>query len=100
MGPTSAAFEDDDDDDGDPMSVCRWDVIESEGGSSQRVMVGHEDYALAALTSRQILSKNQTVFPDPLPQESSHAKICGPKPKPTKRWFAKHAVWIVPPPGR
>ena len=94
--PTSAAFQDDDD--GDPMSVYRRDVIESEGGDARRVMTGHEDYALAALTAGQVRSKNQTVFPDPLPEESSHAEICGPKPKSIMRWFARQAAWVIPPP--
>jgi hypothetical protein len=38
MRPGSAAFEDDTD--GDPMSMYRTDVIESEGASVHRVMVG------------------------------------------------------------
>ena len=63
--PSSAAFEDDDD--GDPMSVYRRDVIETEGGNVQRVMIGHEGYALASLTVGQVRSKGQTVFPAPLP---------------------------------
>lgn len=94
--PSSAAFEDDED--GDPMSVYRCDVIESEGASVQRVMVGHASFGLASLTAGQVRSKDQTVFPDPLPDESSHTKVCGPKPDSVRRWFAKQAAWVVPPP--
>ena len=93
--PSSAAFEDDED--GDPMSVYRQDVIESEGSDARRVMIGHEGYALASLTAGQFRSGRQTVFPDPLPRESAHTKICGPKPRPVRRWFSKQAVWVVPP---
>lgn len=97
MRPSSAAFEDDAD--GDPMSVYRRDIIDAEGASVQRVMIGHVGFALAALTAGQFRSKQQSVFPDPLPEESSHAKICGPKSDGTKRWFAKQAEWVIAPPA-
>ena len=95
--PRSAAFEDDAD--GDPMSVYRRDVIEADGGAVQRVMIGHAGFALVSLTAGQFRSKQQTVFPNPLPEESSHAEICGPKPEGTRRWFAKQAEWVIAPPG-
>jgi hypothetical protein len=95
MRPSSAAFEDDED--GDPMSVYRRDVIESEGATVQRVMIGHVGFALASLTAGQVRSRGQTVFPDPLPEESSHAKVCGPKSDSVRRWFATQAVWVIPP---
>lgn len=94
--PSSAAFEDDED--GDPMSVYREDVIRREGGQPARVLSGHSDYGLAALMAGQVRSRNQTVFSAPLPEEASHAKVCGPKPKATTRWFARQADWVVPPP--
>ena len=98
MHASSAAFEDDAD--GDPMSVYRRDVIDSEGGDVRRVMAGHARFALASLTAAQVRSKRQTVFPDPLPEESSHAKVCGPKPESVRRWFASEAGWVIPPPGK
>lgn len=55
MRPSSAAFEDDDD--GDPMSVYRRDIIDSEGGTVARVMAGHEGFALASLTAGQVRTK-------------------------------------------
>jgi len=93
--PSSASFADGRD--GDPMSVYRRDIIEAERGDVQRVMIGHEGYALATLTAGQVRSRSQTVFPAPLPDESSHAKVCGPKPDGVRRWFAKQAVWVTPP---
>ena len=93
---TSAAFEDDPD--GGPMSAYRGDVIESEAGDVRRVMTGHQGYALVALTAGQVRSKLQTVFPDPLPEESSHVKVCGPKTKATRRWFSQQGEWAIPPP--
>lgn len=96
LRPSSAAFEDDKD--GDPMSVYREDVIQREGDDLARVLKGHDGYGLVALTAGQVRSKNQTVFPDPLPEESSHARLCGPKPKSTRRWFAQQAKWVVLPP--
>ena len=94
--PSSAAFEDDRD--GDPMSVYRNDVIASEGGDVERVMVGHESFAMVGLDAGQFRSRQQTIFPDPLPEESSHTKVCGPKTASNRRWFAKQAEWIVSPP--
>ena len=96
MRPRSAAFEDDPD--GDPMSVYRRDIIEAEGALVQRVMIGHEGFALVSLTAGQLRSKQQSVFSDPLPGETSHAKICGPKTEGTRRWFAKQAEWVIAPP--
>ena len=89
-----------DDRDGDPMSVYRQDIINSEHDDVRRVMTGHQDYALASVTARQVRSRSQTVFPEPLPEESSHTKICGPKPPAVRRWFAKQAEWVIPPPGK
>lgn len=96
--PSSAAFEDDDD--GDPMSVYRRETIEAEGGDVSRVMTGHEGYALASLTAGAVRSRNQTIHPDPLADESSHTQVCGPKPKSTCRWFAKNAEWVIAPPDQ
>ena len=96
--PRSAAFEDDDD--GDPMSVYLRDVIGFESGDVERVIIGHEGYALASLTAGQTRSKHQTVHPDPLLEESSHAQVCGPKPESVRRWFAKEAAWVLSPPAR
>ena len=79
MRPSSAAFVDDRD--GDPMSVYRKDVIDAEGGDVGRVLIGHEGYALAGITAGLVRSREHTVFSDPLPTESSHAKVCGPKPR-------------------
>ena len=95
--PSSAAFEDDDD--GDPMSVYRQDVIQAEGGKSERVMLGHEGFGLVAITAGTTREKQQTAHPDPLPEESSHTKICGPKTKGTRKFFTRRSEWIIPPPA-
>ncbi len=94
--PSSAAFEDDDD--GDPMSVYRADVLKSEGGRPERVMIGHPGFGLVAVTAGTMRHKEQTVHPDPLPEESSHTLVCGPKTRATRRFFARQSVWIIPPP--
>ena len=94
--PTSAAFEADSD--GDPMSVYRSDVIASERGNIERVMVGHKGFGLVALDAGRFRSRQQTIFPNPLPEETSHAKVCGPKTASRRRWFAKQAQWLIPAP--
>jgi hypothetical protein len=93
--PRSAAFEDDTD--GDPMSVYIRSIIEEERGNIQRVMTGHEGFALVSLSAGHVRSKNQTVFPCPEDEESSHAKVCGPKPESVRRWFAAQSEWVIPP---
>lgn len=92
MRPSSAAFEDDSD--GDPMSVYRSDVIEAEQGDILRVLIGHEGFGLVSLTAKQVRSQDQTVFSNPLPEEPSHAKVCGPKSARVRRGFACESQWI------
>ena len=93
--PSSAAFEDDSD--GYPMSVYRIDVITSELGTVERVMVGHIGFGLVALEAGLFRSRQKTISPAPLPEESSHAKVCGKKTASRRRWFAKQASWMIPP---
>lgn len=73
--PSSAAFEDDED--GLPMSVYRSDVIEQTGRNPERVLRGHENFALAAVGAGLVRSHAQTVHHDPLPDEHAHAVVCG-----------------------
>src|SRR5256885_17105579 len=75
--PSSAAFEDDGD--GDPMSVCLARVLQAENREPSSVLVGHEGYALAAITAGLARSHNQTIHSRPLAEESSHALVCGDK---------------------
>jgi hypothetical protein len=93
--PSSAAF--DNDKDGDPMSVYRQTVIESSGGTMERVMEGHAGYALAAISAGDLRSRDQTVHSDPLADEPAHAVVCGDKTKGTQRFFSRRAVWVIPP---
>jgi len=95
--PSSAAF--DDDADGDPMSVYRADVIDAEGGQPARVMIGHDDFGLVSLAAGTVRKKDQTVYPAPVPGETSHTKVCGRKAKGTRRHFARLSEWVIPPPA-
>ena len=95
--PSSAAFVDDQD--GDPMSVYRQDVIEDEGGVPGRVLANHPGFGLVSLSAGQVRSRDQTVHADPVPEESSHGIVCGPKSKSTRKWFAHQAQWAVAPPS-
>lgn len=100
--PSSAAFEDDDD--GDPMSVCLSSVLLVEKRQASGVLAGHEGYALAAISAGLARVHGQTVHPKPLPEETSHAAVCGDKGKSKKsapkKQFALQATWVVRPPGR
>lgn len=102
--PSSAAFEDDGD--ADPMSVYLSSVLAAEHRNPSAVLAGHEGYSLASISAGLARSKGQTVHPEPLPDESSHALVCGNKGHNTKsaprKTFAAQAVWFVlnPPPPR
>jgi hypothetical protein len=93
--PSSAAFEDDED--GHPMSVYRSDVIEQTGRNPDRVLRGHENFALAAVRAGLVRSHAQTVHHDPLPDEHAHTVVCGRKPKSVLRQLAMNCRWIVQP---
>ena len=97
--PSSAAFEDDDDN--DPMSVYLATVLAAEQRDTNTVLAGHGGYALASITAGIARSKNQTVHPDPLPEETSHAVVCGDKRSGSnnsaKKVFARSAKWVISP---
>jgi hypothetical protein len=101
--PSSAAFQDDGD--ADPMSVYLSSVLTAEQRDPSTVLAGHVGYSLASISAGLARSKDQTVHPDPLPAESSHAVVCGEKGTNRKnaprKAFALQAVWIVlnPPPA-
>ena len=80
------------------MSVYRQDVLDEEGAEPRRVLANHEGYGLVVVSAGHVRSRDQTVHADPVPEEPSHAKVCGPKPKSTRRWFARQADWVVAPP--
>ena len=101
--PSSAAFEDDED--GDPMSVYLVAILLNENRESSCVLAGHAGYSLASITAGLARKHNQTVHPEPLPEESSHAVVCGDKGKSKKsapkKQFALAAEWVVfDPPGQ
>jgi hypothetical protein len=94
--PSSAAFEDDDAN--DPMSVCLRTVLTAENREVATVLAGHSGYALASITAGLARGHNQTVYPDPLPEETAHAVVCGMKKSSVKKSFSRSAKWVVQPP--
>jgi uncharacterized OsmC-like protein len=96
---SSAAFEDDDEH--DPMSVYLASILSANQRDASSVLIGHEGFALASITAGLAREKRQTVHPDPLAHESSHAVVCGDKRsggnKCAKKVFAKSAKWIISP---
>ena len=100
--PTSQAFRDDRD--GDPMSVYLSSVLGNEGRPPSTLLAAYDRYALASVTAHLARSLSQTVHPEPEPDESAHAVVCGEKDSggknaPRKR-FAEAAVWVVAPQPR
>ncbi len=80
------------------MSVSRQDVIEEGGGEPGRVLANHSGFGLVSILAGQVRSRDQTVHADPVPADPAHAKVCGPKPRSTRKWFVRHAEWVVAPP--
>jgi hypothetical protein len=99
--PSSAAFEDDGD--GDPMSVYLATFLEVNHRDASSVLIGHPGYALASITAGAARTLRQTVHHDPLPEEFSHAVVCGDKRSggnnSAKKIFAKSAEWVIAPAG-
>ena len=101
--PSSAAFEDDND--GDPMSVYLSQVLAAEERSPRTVLKhpDHDSFGLVSLNASFVRSNGQTIFPQPLADESSHALVCGDKrsgkKNAPKRKFAMAANWAVEVPG-
>ena len=92
---SSAAF--DDSSDGSPTSVLLATVIRQTGRTEADVLASFDGYALARLTAGDARHCNQGVAPDPLPDESAHAFVFGPKSKANKRCMARSAVWVIYP---
>jgi hypothetical protein len=90
---SSAAFEDDKD--GAPMSVYCRTAIESASSNVDRVMAGHEGYGLVELGAGVFRECDQTVHPDPIPEESAHTVICGEKTHGRRKRFAREAQWVI-----
>ena len=95
--PSSAAFEDDSD--GHPMSVYRSDLIAATGGNLDRILAAHTGFAVSAIAAGLVRSLDQTVHPEPLPDEAAHAVVCGNKTDSIRRKWARQARWVIPPPA-
>jgi hypothetical protein len=94
--PSSAAF--DDHPNGSPMSVYLAEVLIQMGRGPDTVLVGHNNFALAAITAGLARECGQGVARDPLPEEPPHALVFGQKTKPVSRKFALGSRWVVLPP--
>lgn len=95
MRPSSAAFSDSSD--GTPMSVLRASLVARSRRDEFSILRQYPGEALAAFTAGIARRLHQGVEPDPLPDESAHAYIFGPKPKHIKRALATKSIWVVEP---
>ena len=99
--PTSASFRDNRD--GSPMSVVLQDGLDRDGRDTREVLVGFEEFGLAAITAGFAREQNQRIAREPMPDEPAHGIVIGNKKRSDKR-MAKNAQWIIapnlPPPDR
>ncbi len=94
--PSSASFQDHPN--GTPMSIVLRDELENAGRNLDEVLIGHDDFALAAITAGTARENQQRVARDPLPEEPAHGLVIGKKKK-AKREMAKVAQWVIAPTG-
>lgn len=96
LRPSKAAF--DDHPNGSPMSIVLADLVVVSGRGPQDILIGHDRFALAAITAGLARSKSQGVAKDPLPEEPAHGVVFGNKTDSVRRTFAKNTTWVIPPP--
>jgi len=97
LRPSSAAF--DNHPNGSPMSVCLADVLADLGRGPSTVMVGHNDFSLAAITAGLARECNQGVARDPLPEEPAHGSVIGKKIYAVRKKLASRCRWVIEPQG-
>jgi len=90
--PSGAAF--DDDQDGNPMSV----VVAEECAGLEKVLEGHEGFALVRIPVGVAKEKGQRIVLAPTEAEPAHALVVGKKTKSVRRALARASEWVVPPP--
>lgn len=93
--PTSASFGDHPN--GTPMSVVLGDELEAAGRDASEVLVGHDNFALAAITASIARDCQQRVARDPLEEEPAHGLVIGEKKRSTRSKLAKAAKWVIAP---
>ncbi len=96
---SSAAFSDHPN--GSPMSVFLAKIMAETKRGPEDALVGHEGYALAAITARLARDCQQGVARDPLTKERhgkdepAHAVVFGRKSRPIRRKLAKGTTWVI-----
>ncbi len=85
------------------MSVVLQDDLDRDGRDTREVLVGFEEFGLAAITAGFAREQNQRIAREPMPDEPAHGIVIGNKKRSDKR-MAKNAQWIIapnlPPPDR
>jgi hypothetical protein len=92
--PSSASFNDHPN--GTLMSIVLRDELEKAGRDPAEVLIGHDGFALAAITAGFVREQQQRVTREPLPEEPAHGIVIGEKKKSSKK-MAKAAQWVIPP---
>ena len=79
------------------MSVLLAEAVLLSGRTARDVLNGYETFALSSITAGVVRKERQGVTRAPLPDEPAHAYVFGEKTRGTKRFLARHAVWVVDP---
>ena len=95
LRPTSQSFQDNKDK--TPMSVSLADIANSLGKAPESLLIGHEGYALVAITAGLARDCNQGIMRKPLIHDQAHAEVFGKKTGLVKDRFAKGSRWVIQP---
>ena len=79
------------------MSVSIETILERHGLGVEAVLRGYDGFGLVALGAGFIRGHGQAIVKKPVPDDPSHGEVLGEKTRATRRAFAGHAEWVVPP---
>lgn len=80
------------------MSVHLAEVALEEGLSPDDLLGARTTFGMVALDSAKVTADAQTIIPDPLPDDPTHANVMGNKTGGIRRRWAKSAVVLIEPP--
>lgn len=93
--PSSVAFCDHRD--GSAMSIAIDDTLKKESLSPDSLLIGHDNFSLAAFPARIARENAQGIIRNPLENDPAHGEVFGKKTKGVKRALANNSHWYIEP---
>lgn len=79
------------------MSVAIDDTLKEQGLTPDAVLMGHEDFSLAAFFARSAREKGLRIIRKPLPSDLAHGEVVGKKTKSVRNHLMRSSHWYVEP---